>query len=457
MRHLVQEARRQGLPLYLVGGAVRSRLLNPEADIDNADLLILGRAGDFAAAAAAALKRPAVRLNPQFDTVLIPDRSVEFEISGPRGLLRTPPDQVSLPADPLERDLALRDFTVNALAQPLSPRRGALVDPTGGQADLEKRLLRTPLPAAITLREDPLRILRAARLAAQWHFSLDRELLEAMHAERARVRECAAERRTAELLKILQTEKPSIGLKLLFITGVLEAAYPEIAALSMAQDRKPRHKDVFEHTLKVVDTVAQAGASLETRLAALLHDIGKPATRHFDPQAGWTFHGHEVLGERLVKRLGREWRLPAHTVEKTSRLVRLHMRPINLTDEEVTDSAVRRLRVQAGDDVDELLTLCRADVTSSDPHKVRRYLKNFEKVVEHIRSVDEKDQLRAFQSPVRGETIMAETGLEPGPQVGRLKKMIEDAILDGAIPNEYEAALEYLRKIKDSVLQDASS
>ncbi|HDH57736.1 MAG TPA: HD domain-containing protein, partial [Bacteroidetes bacterium] len=232
-------------------------------------------------------------------------------------------------------------------------------------------------------------------------------------------------------------------------------AFPEIAALAaIKQTKKPRHKDIFEHTMKVVDAVAEAGGSLHTRIAALLHDVGKPATRRYDSKLGWTFHGHEVVGERIVKQLGLRWRLSSASTGKVAKLVRLHMRPINLSDEGVTDSAVRRLSVQAGEDIDELIILCRADVTSSDPRRVKRYLANFEKVVEHLKDVEEKDELRAFQSPVRGDVIMAETGLEPGPLVGKLKKMIEEAILEGTIPNEYDAALAYLRKIKDSVLAD---
>jgi poly(A) polymerase len=220
----------------------------------------------------------------------------------------------------------------------------------------------------------------------------------------------------------------------------------------MQPDRRPRHKDVFEHTLKVLDTVAKNSSRLETRLAALLHDVGKPATRRWDQQAGWTFHGHEVVGERLTRKLGRGWKLPSSVIDNATKLVRLHMRPINLADEGVTDSAVRRLGFQAGEDIDELITLCRADVTSSDPDRVKLYLENFEKVVEHLNQVEERDQMRAFQSPVRGETIMQETGLEAGPLVGKLKTAIEEAILEGVIPNDYEAALDYLRQIKDEVM-----
>lgn len=436
---------------------MRSRLLTTDPDIGNADLLILGDARKFAERMAKILKSRVVVINPLFDTVLIPARGMDLEISAPRNLQRKVEAGLNLPDEALERDLLLRDFTINAMAEPLSPRRGKLVDPSGGRDDLNQKLIRTPIDPNVTLREDPLRILRAVRLANQLDFSIAPELLQAMHENRRLIETVSVERRTAELMKILQTPKPSVGLKLLFVTGVLDAAFTEIAALAAAKShRRPRHKDIFEHTLKVVDGVAQTGADLETRLAALLHDLGKPATRRYDDALGWTFYGHEVVGERMALRLGKTWKLPSAVTEKAARLVRLHMRPINLTDEGVTDSAVRRLSVQAGEDIDALITLCRADVTSSNPDRVKRYLANFERVVEHLQRVEEKDKLRAFQSPVRGEAIMAETGLQPGPLVGKLKKIIEEAILDGKIPNEYDAALKYLRQIKNSVLQEES-
>ncbi len=456
LRALIRIAREEKLPLYLVGGAVRARLCAGETEVTNTDLLVVGEVSRFAAKVAQTLKSRVVVINPQFNTLLIPAGGMELEISAPRNPGKVKATELSLPDQALERDLLLRDFTINAIAEPLSPKRGAFVDPSGGRQDLERRLIRTPIAPLLTLREDPLRLMRAIRFAGELDFAIDPELLEVLHQERASLRDVSVERRTSELLKILLTPKPSIGLKLMYVTGLLESAYPEIAALAnLHPGRHHRHKDVFEHTLKVVDTVAAAGASVETRLAALLHDIGKPATRRFDPALGWTFHGHEVIGERITRQLGNTWRLPNNTIGKAAKLVRLHMRPINLTDEEVTDSAVRRLGVQAGEDIEDLLTLCRADVTSADPARVQRYLKHFDGVVEHLRLVNESDQLQAFQSPVRGEVIMQETGLMPGPLVGKLKTMIEEAILEGIIPHDYESALEYLRKIKDEVLASA--
>ena len=458
MREVINQAREGQLQLYLVGGAARARIHQPEAEIDNVDLLVIGDARAFAEAVAAHFKSRAVVVNPQFSTILVPLKDIELEISGPRDLLKSLMTAAPLPSEPLQRDLMLRDFTINAIAEPLSPAQKVVVDPCQGRDDLAAKLIRTPIEPGVTLREDPLRIMRAARLAAQLDFSIAPELLQAMHDERKLLSGVSAERKTGELLKILQTKKPSTGFKLLYVTGILDVAFPDVAALAgLKQDKRHRHKDVFEHTLKVVDSVAQNDGDLATRIAALLHDVGKPATRRYEPAAGWTFHGHEVVGERTVNRLGREWRLPSALTEDVSNLVRLHMRPINLTDEGVTDSAVRRLGAQAGERIDALLTLCRADVTSSDPGRVKKYLANFEKVVEHLQEVEEKDHLRAFQSPVRGEVIMAETGLAPGPRVGKLKKMIEEAILEGEIPNEYDAALEYLRKIKSEVLDGVKS
>ncbi len=453
---LIRIAAQQDVRLYLVGGAVRDYLISRKAPENNADFLVLGDLRRFTDALAVELKSKTVVVNERFGTVLVPVRKIEYEFSPPKTALLRARQATDLPSDPLSRDLLLRDFTINAVALSLHPNKGEITDPGGGREDLERRLIRTPLPPRLTLQEDPLRILRAARFAAQLGFSLSPDLLRAMHEEREKVLETAVERRTAELLKLLMTPKPSVGFKLLYITGVLDVAFPPVARLAgLKQTGKRHHKDIFEHTMKVLDTVAETGGALETRLAALLHDIGKPATRRFDEKTGWSFHGHEVVGQRMVKALGKQWRLPNSLVEKVQKLVRLHMRPINLSDEGVTDSAVRRLGVQAGEDIDELIHLCRADVTSADPRRVKMYLENFEKVVKHLREVEEKDKLRAFQSPVRGDIIMAETGLEPGPLVGKLKRMIEEAILDGEIPNEYDAALAYLRKIKDSVLEEA--
>ncbi|MBU0519959.1 CCA tRNA nucleotidyltransferase [bacterium] len=443
-----------GIDLYLVGGVVRDSLTGQNASPANIDFLVSEGVDKIAGLVAQEFKSRVIKLNPKFDTCMVPYRKVEYEFSGPKKDLIRATQKTALPSDLLTRDLILRDFTINAIAFSLNPTPRQFHDPAGGIKDLEQRAIRTPLDPHITLQEDPLRIMRAIRFAAQLDFSIAPDLMEAMHDLKESLLKTAVERRTAELLKILAAPKPSLGFKLMYVTGVLDVAYPEIAALAKLNQQSTKrrhHKDVFEHTMKVLDTVAETGGELDTRLAALLHDIGKPATRRYDAELGWTFHGHEVIGQRMVRKLGKQWRLSTTMIDRVSKMVRLHMRPINLSDEGVTDSAVRRLGVQAGADIEELIRLCRADVTSADPRKIKRYLENFERVVAHLVEVEERDELRAFQSPVRGEEIMAETGLRPGPMIGKLKKAIEEAILDGIIPHEHDAALEYLRKIKDEL------
>jgi len=452
---IIRIAQETGVDITLVGGVVRDAVMETETAPENIDFMVSGDAEKFSEIVAGEFKSRVVKLNQRFNTFLVPYRKVEYEFSDPKTELIRVKDEIDLPENVLDCDLTLRDFTINAIAYPLSPILKHYYDPTGGMADLAAKIIRTPLDPKITLQEDPLRIMRAIRFAAQFDFAISSDLMETMHDLKASLKDIAVERRTAELLKILATPKPSIGFKLMYITGVLDTIYPEIAELLKMnqQNSKTRHhKDVFEHTMKVVDTVAATGGELDTRLAALLHDIGKPATRRYEAKLGWTFHGHEVVGQRMVRQLGKQWRLPSAMIDRVSKMVRLHMRPINLSDEGVTDSAVRRLNVQAGSDIEELIKLCRADVTSSDPRKVKRYLENFERVVSHIEEVEEKDQLRSFQSPVRGDEIMAETGLKPGPAVGKLKKAIEEAILDGVIPNEHDAALQFLRTIMDDIL-----
>jgi poly(A) polymerase len=455
LRELIKVAKARNWQLFLVGGAIRDHLIKPSDRVSNFDLLLIGNLNEFAQECAAILHSRVVEVNPAFKTVLIPVGDVQVEISSPRDFKNKASAPIDISADPLTRDLLLRDFTFNAMALPLAPDHGEVFDPSHGQIDLPAKLVRSPISARVTIAEDPLRILRAVRFASLYQFAIDPELLQEMHNQRDSLNAVSVERRTTELLKILQSPKPSIGFKLLFITGVLDVVAPEIAALAhLKQNRGTRHKDIFEHTLKVLDGVAEADGSLETRLAALLHDIGKPATRQYDSLLGWTFHGHEVVGERMSERITAAWKLPNATSERVAKFVRLHMRPINLSDEGVTDSAVRRLNFQAGEDIDELIKLCRADVTSADQRKVKTYLQNFERVVSHIQDVEEKDQMRSFQSPVRGEVIMTETGLLPGPVIGTLKKLIEAAIIDGVIPNEFEAALNYLRQIKDGVIAE---
>jgi poly(A) polymerase len=357
------------------------------------------------------------------------------------------------PAD-LPSDLSRRDFTINAMAFALNAEKfGTLVDPFDGRKDLQARLLRTPLEPSMTFSDDPLRIMRGIRFATQLDFKIEEKTFSGMREMRERLRIISQERITEELLKILTAPRPSIGLCLLDDVGVLEIIFPEFVALKGVEEYKGYfHKDVFNHTLMVVDNLAAMSDKIPLRLAALVHDIAKPRTKAFIQGKGWSFHGHEDVGARMLPAIFNRLRLPNDWLKYVQKLTRLHLRPIALTEEECTDSAYRRLLFQAGEDLEDLLMLCRADITSGNVKRRERHLANFDFVVERLNEVEEKDRMRAFQSPVRGDEIMQVCNLTPGPLVGKLKSAIEDAILDGKIPNEHDAALAYLLGIKDDIL-----
>ncbi len=304
-----------------------------------------------------------------------------------------------------------------------------------------------------TFDDDPLRIMRAFRFASQLNFTVDEAVMKAAFEMKERLRIVSTERITDEFLKIIASPRPSVGLKLLFHSGVMEIIFPEISNLSGVEQRKDyHHKDVFFHTCEVVDNISGVTNNVWLRFAALVHDIAKPQTKRFVEGTGWTFHGHEEIGARMMKTVFKKLKLPFSKLEYVEKLVRLHLRPIALAKEEVTDSAIRRLIVAAGEDLEDLITLCRADITSKNQNKVDRYLENYENVMKKVWEVEEKDKLRAFQSPVNGETIMQVCNLEPSRKVGEIKSAIEDAILDGKIGNNYEEAYRYLLSIKDSYL-----
>jgi poly(A) polymerase len=357
----------------------------------------------------------------------------------------------------LEDDLSRRDFTVNAIAAPVTgDHLGELIDPFGGREDLKKGVIRTPLDPEQTFDDDPLRLLRAIRFAAQLNFEIEKKALAAITRRKERLAIVSQERITDEFMKILGSPMPSVGLKLMFDTGVMRIMFPEVADMAGVEQREEyHHKDVFLHTLRVVDNVAQTSGSIWLRFAALVHDIAKPRTKAFREGLGWTFHGHDEIGARMVKGIFQRMRLPFDQLKYVEKLVRLHLRPMALVDEVVTDSAVRRLLFEAGEETDDLMALCRADITSKNPQLVQRFMRNYDIVSKKMAEVEEKDRLRVFQPPVRGDEIMRVCNLEPGPLVGKLKKLIEEAILDGIIPNEHDAALEYLLKMKDTVLGGA--
>jgi len=328
-----------------------------------------------------------------------------------------------------------------------------LIDTYNGLNDIENKIIRTPLDPLETFNDDPLRILRAFRFATQLNFSADEKIIGAANQLKERLRIVSQERITDEFLKILSSPRPSTGLKLLYKSGVLEIIFPEISNLAGVEQRKDyHHKDVFLHTCKVVDNISKETENIWLRFAALVHDIAKPQTKKFIEGIGWTFHGHEELGARMMKSIFKRMKLPFTKLDYVEKLIRLHLRPIALVSEEVTDSAIRRLIVSAGEDLEDLITLCRADITSKQPVKVAKYLENYEMVMNKVREVEEKDKLKAFQSPVRGETIMEVCNLSPSKKVGEIKKAIEEAILDGKIGNNYEEAYQYLLEIKDKYL-----
>ncbi len=438
----------QNLPLYTVGGFVRDLLLNkPNKDVD---LMIVGDGVIYAKTLAKALRVRSPVTYPEFGTALIPYGKFVIEVASARKEFYQPDSRKpEVVYTDLKGDLARRDFTVNAMALSLNTTTfGNFEDYYGGREDLKLKLLRTPLDPETTFSEDPLRMLRAARFAAQLEFSVDESALYAMSRIRDRISIVSQERITDEFLKILMSGQPSIGFYILQETGLLDRVFPEIAIMGGVEERDgQRHKDVFQHTLKVVDNVARRSDSLWLRFAALVHDIGKADTKKFVKGIGWTYHGHDELGRKMLNLVGQRMKLPKRMTAYAKKMTRLHLRPIALANENVSDSAIRRLIVETGAHLEDLMLLCRADVTSKDPRRVKKYYGNFDRVVDRIQAVYEKDKLRAFQSPLRGNEIIEILNISPGPLVGKLKKEIEEAILEGEIPNEYEAARIYFNQL----------
>jgi len=439
--------------IYVVGGFVRDYFLQRERG--EMDFVIVGDGIKFAELLAKHLHLPKPAVYRNFGTAMLKWDDVQLEFVGARKE-SYPADSRKPQVEPadLPADLSRRDFTINAMAFALNAENfGALVDPFDGQKDLSAKLLRTPLDPHITFSDDPLRLMRGIRFATQLDFKIEEKTFEGMREMRERLRIISQERITEELLKILAAPKPSIGFRLLDEAGVLEIIFPEFVALKGVEEYKGYfHKDVFNHTLMVVDNLAAMSEKLPLRLAAVVHDIAKPRTKAFIPGKGWSFHGHEDVGARMLPAIFNRLRLPNDWLKYVQKLTLLHLRPISLTEEECTDSAYRRLLFQAGEDLEDLLMLCRADITSGNVKRRERHLANFDFVVKRLNEVEEKDRMRAFQSPVRGDEIMQVCGLPPGPLVGKLKSAIEDAILDGKIPNEHDAALAYLLAIKDDLL-----
>jgi len=457
LREVGKVADRLGVEVYLVGGYVRDLLLGRE--VKDADITVVGDGVAFAREAARALGMGRPVVFEKFGTAMVPleDGKLEFVGAREESYARDSRKPSVVPAT-LAGDLSRRDFTVNAIAVSLNAGRyGEIVDPLGGRADLAGSVLRTPLDPDRTFDDDPLRMMRALRFAAVLGFTIDPGALAAITRMAGRLAIVSRERITDEFLKILAAPRPSVGLALIQETGLTPHVFPELSDMVGVEQRKDyHHKDVFLHTLKVVDHISETTDDVWLRFTALVHDIAKPRTKAFREGVGWTFHGHEDLGARMMKSVFRRLRLPTEKLPYVEKLVRLHLRPMVLVSEQITDSALRRLLFEAGDDIDDLMKLCRADITSQNPARVVRYLNNYDIVMDKLREVEEKDRLRNWQPPVRGEEIMQICGIGPGPVIGKLKKAIEDAILEGSIPNEHDPALEFLLKIKDKVLQDNS-
>ncbi len=441
---------------YAVGGFVRDYLLQRAEQRCEIDFVVVGDGIAFAQALAHHLRLPPPVVYPNFGTAMLKwdEQQLEF-VGARRESYRSDSRKPEVEAADLQADLARRDFTINAMAVALGKSDfGRLIDPFNGQKDLQARLLRTPREPAATFNDDPLRLLRAIRFATQLQFEIEAQTFAAMRERRERLKIISQERITDELLKIIAAPRPSYGFALMDKCGVLEIILPEVAALKGVEEYEGyQHKDVFNHTLMVLDNLAEISDKIPLRLVALYHDIAKPRTKEFKPGKGWTFHGHEEAGGRMIPNIFRRLKLPMDWAKYVQKLTRLHLRPIALTEEECTDSAYRRLLFQAGEDLEDLLAFCRCDITSGNVKRRQRHLANFDFVVKRLQEVEAKDRMRAFQSPVRGEEIMALCQLAPGPLVGKLKAAIEEAILDGLIPNEHEAARDYLLAIKDEVMR----
>lgn len=448
-------ANQYDVQIYLVGGAVRDKIIGRKTT--DIDIAVLGSGIEFSEKFAEVTGTEKSITYPKFGTAMVPFQKYVIEFATARCEkyeFHSRKPKISIGS--LEDDLMRRDFTINAMAMSLNTdSMFDLIDAYEGIEDIHEHTIRTPLDPIETFSEDPLRMLRAIRFATQLNFRIEPETFEAISEVKERMKIISQERITEELRKIIMSDHtPSEGFAMLRKSGLLEIILPEIATLEgIDQNKTFHHKDVFWHSLEVLDNVTAMSNKFELRFTALVHDIAKPDTKEFIPGKGWSFHGHEVIGPNKIHQLCRRMKLPNKLRDYAKKLTRLHLRPIALAEETVTDSAVRRLMVQAEDDLSDLMILCRCDVTSKNPTKVNQYMKNFDRVEKYILEVEKRDKIRSFQSPVRGDEIMREFNLAPGPSIGIIKKYLEKLILEGVIPNDYDIVKQYMLGHKKEIFK----
>ena len=448
--------KKMNIPVYLVGGYIRDSFL--QKDRVDIDMMVGNNVFEFSKALSKDLKVNTTVNFEKFQTSRIPYEGCEIEIANARKEIydsnSRKPSKVEKSS--INEDLIRRDFTINTICMSLnSDNFGELIDPYSGIKDINKGIIKTPADPDKTFIDDPLRMLRAIRFAAQLEFEIPEYIKKSIKDNRKRIEIVSFERVTAEIIKMLKSSKPSIAFYLLKELDLLEFVFPELNIMSGIDIiNKQTHKDVFIHTLEVVDNAAKLSNKTKIRFAALVHDIAKPQTKRFDKKRGWTFHGHEEIGRRMLIKVAKRMKLPNELRDYLMMLTKLHLRPIALAKKEITDSAIRRLMFEASDQIDDLMILCRADITTKNPSKIKKYMTNFERVEKLMSDVKTRDEMKAFKSPVDGKKIMETLDLKEGVKIGLIKNKIEEAILEGIIPNTYEDAFEYMMKIKEKVLKN---